>query len=128
MLIRFLKQTSAIPVVVVLAGCAVTLPPAPAADPANPGAPEAATAPLRPQLLASSRNFLTPAAADRAAASKMKTMNMQGSHAAMGAPAAPSGEYYTCPMHAEIHQQQPGECPICGMNLIKTAVTPEKKP
>jgi membrane fusion protein, copper/silver efflux system len=26
---------------------------------------------------------------------------------------------YTCPMHPEIVQDQPGECPICGMNLTK---------
>jgi hypothetical protein len=26
-------------------------------------------------------------------------------------------EIYTCPMHPEIWQQGPGQCPICGMNL-----------
>lgn len=30
---------------------------------------------------------------------------------------------YTCPMHPEIQQDQPGMCPECGMNLI-----PKKKP
>jgi YHS domain-containing protein len=25
--------------------------------------------------------------------------------------------YWTCPMHPEIHQSTPGQCPICGMNL-----------
>lgn len=25
--------------------------------------------------------------------------------------------YYTCPMHPEIQEDQPGSCPICGMNL-----------
>lgn len=30
-------------------------------------------------------------------------------------PAAPG---YTCPMHPEVQQQQPGQCPICGMGLI----------
>jgi Cu+-exporting ATPase len=29
---------------------------------------------------------------------------------------------WTCPMHPEIEQEQPGNCPICGMNLIP--VTP----
>jgi YHS domain-containing protein len=31
--------------------------------------------------------------------------------------------YWTCPMHPEIHQSGPGQCPICGMNLVfkKTA-------
>lgn len=27
-------------------------------------------------------------------------------------------EYYTCPMHPQIHMDQPGQCPICSMNLI----------
>lgn len=25
---------------------------------------------------------------------------------------------YTCPMHPEIHQQNPGQCPKCSMNLV----------
>lgn len=31
--------------------------------------------------------------------------------------------YYTCPMHPQIHQDHPGECPICHMKLVK--VTPQ---
>jgi Cu+-exporting ATPase len=31
--------------------------------------------------------------------------------------AAPDGTIYTCPMHPEIRQPQPGNCPICGMRL-----------
>jgi Cu+-exporting ATPase len=30
---------------------------------------------------------------------------------------APEGTIYTCPMHPEIRQTQPGNCPICGMSL-----------
>jgi Cu+-exporting ATPase len=30
---------------------------------------------------------------------------------------APEGTIYTCPMHPEIRQPQPGNCPICGMAL-----------
>ena len=30
-----------------------------------------------------------------------------------------SGKFYTCPMHPEIHQDKPGICPECGMNLLK---------
>jgi Cu+-exporting ATPase len=33
------------------------------------------------------------------------------------AKAAPAGTFYTCPMHPEIHQEGPGDCPICGMSL-----------
>ena len=32
------------------------------------------------------------------------------------------GTMYTCPMHPEIRQQGPGDCPICGMGL-RWAVT-----
>jgi Cu+-exporting ATPase len=30
---------------------------------------------------------------------------------------APSGAIYTCPMHPQIRQDHPGNCPICGMTL-----------
>jgi Cu+-exporting ATPase len=33
-------------------------------------------------------------------------------------PAAPPGALYTCPMHPEIQQQGPGNCPKCGMALV----------
>ncbi|OGX83932.1 hypothetical protein BEN47_17025 [Hymenobacter lapidarius] len=28
------------------------------------------------------------------------------------------GRYYTCSMHPQVHQDHPGDCPICGMDLI----------
>src|SRR5512133_2276866 len=31
--------------------------------------------------------------------------------------AAPPGTIYTCPMHPQIRQDHPGNCPICGMTL-----------
>ncbi len=33
------------------------------------------------------------------------------------APPAPSGTIYTCPMHPQVQQVGPGDCPICGMAL-----------
>ena len=30
--------------------------------------------------------------------------------------------YYTCVMHPEIHSAKPGNCPKCGMKLIKKTV------
>ena len=33
------------------------------------------------------------------------------------APATPAGTIYTCPMHPEVRQDHPGNCPICGMSL-----------
>lgn len=28
-------------------------------------------------------------------------------------------EYWTCPMHPEVHKDKFGSCPICGMDLVK---------
>ncbi|HET7541640.1 MAG TPA: heavy metal-binding domain-containing protein [Polyangiaceae bacterium] len=33
--------------------------------------------------------------------------------------AAPSADTYTCSMHPQIVKNAPGNCPICGMKLIK---------
>lgn len=33
-------------------------------------------------------------------------------------PSAYAGELYTCPMHPQIIRDAPGNCPICGMNLV----------
>jgi len=30
--------------------------------------------------------------------------------------------YYTCPMHPEIHSDEPGKCPTCGMDLVKKEI------
>ena len=42
-----------------------------------------------------------------------------GSALALAAPDVPPaiGAIYTCPMHPEIRQDHPGNCPICGMSL-----------
>ncbi len=42
-------------------------------------------------------------------------------------PVAP-GTMYTCPMHPEIRQQGPGDCPICGMGLEPEEVSLEDGP
>jgi len=38
----------------------------------------------------------------------------------------PPAFYYTCVMHPEIHQDQPGKCPKCGMTLVKKEGVPPK--
>ena len=43
-------------------------------------------------------------------------------------PTAPSGKIYTCPMHPEIRQPEPGSCPICGMALEPAGVSAESGP
>lgn len=37
-----------------------------------------------------------------------------------------SKETYTCPMHPQIIKDQPGSCPICGMDLVKKTASGEK--
>ncbi|MBI5502789.1 MAG: efflux RND transporter periplasmic adaptor subunit [Deltaproteobacteria bacterium] len=32
---------------------------------------------------------------------------------------AQTGETWTCPMHPQVRQDHPGDCPICGMTLVK---------
>ena len=92
-----------------LGACAITLPPPPPNGPASPGSAESATAPLRPSLLASSRNFLSPSADDR----EERVKKMDRSKMAAGS------AYFTCQMHPQIHEEKPGQCPICGMTLVK---------
>jgi Heavy metal binding domain len=31
----------------------------------------------------------------------------------------PAAEVWTCPMHPDVVKSGPGQCPICGMNLVK---------
>src|SRR6516165_7632463 len=42
--------------------------------------------------------------------------------------AAPEGTIYTCPMHPQIRQVGPGNCPICGMALEPEVATAETGP
>ncbi len=124
----------------VLVGCAVTLPPAPQSNPADPHAPEAATAPLRPTLLATSRSFVSPAADDREQKAKQMDMSkmkhgandmgaMQHPMSGMRNMAKPepasASSYYTCVLHPQIHEDKPGQCPLCGMTLVKKPAAPE---
>lgn len=121
-----------------VAGCAVNLPPGPALDPANANAPGAAPPPSRASLLATSRNFASPAADDREQASKemnmsqmkhgenMHTMQPPMAGTTHPSPTPDSSEaYYTCVMHPQIHEAKPGQCPICGMTLVRKPAAPE---
>ena len=49
-----------------------------------------------------------------------------GQHKARGAaPPADPETLYTCPMHPEVQQRGPGDCPICGMALEPMQITAE---
>jgi Cu+-exporting ATPase len=43
-------------------------------------------------------------------------------------PPAPAGTIYTCPMHQQIRQVGPGNCPICGMALEPEVATADAGP
>jgi Cu+-exporting ATPase len=43
-------------------------------------------------------------------------------------PAAPAGTIYTCPMHPEVRQVGPGNCPICGMALEPEQISLDDAP
>lgn len=34
---------------------------------------------------------------------------------------------YTCPMHPDVVQAEPGKCPKCGMELLEKKYVPEEK-
>lgn len=66
------------------------------------------------QFLIDSESKLQEAVQKFLAASQDTTANqMQHDHR------SPQKVYYTCPMHPTIVQDEPGTCPICGMDLIK---------
>jgi Cu+-exporting ATPase len=43
-------------------------------------------------------------------------------------PSAPGETIYTCPMHPQVRQPRPGNCPICGMTLEPVMPTLEEGP
>jgi Cu+-exporting ATPase len=47
----------------------------------------------------------------------------QDSHAAVKIEPSAAKPIYTCPMHPEVQQEQPGNCPKCGMTLELKTVT-----
>ena len=125
-----------------LSSCATNFQPPPlsASNPASVEAKESVTPAAKPML---GRDALTQKTNERLAASMPGNPNFQPSemqqmlhdvrgmeglqHEKTGALKRDSGEeksmsgkfYYTCVMHPQIHQDKPGNCPICGMTLIK---------
>ena len=82
----------------------------------HPAHPDASTTPL-PVLsasLASSEPEPRPSQSSHAA-------HDHGSHGAPAVATQPGEEKstYSCPMHPEVKSDKPGNCPICGMKLVK---------
>jgi Heavy metal binding domain len=127
--------------VMLLSSCAANFqpPPVSATNPASVNARESVTPAAKPIL---GTDAVTQKTNELLAASapgnpSFQPSEMQGMHHGMsgmegmqhdktGATKTGSGEqprsrkiYFTCPMHPQIHQDEPGKCPICGMTLIK---------
>ena len=45
-------------------------------------------------------------------------------HQWLATPDEAGGVVYTCSMHPQVRQDQPGNCPICGMQLVKRDAAP----
>lgn len=73
-------------------------------DPSNPHAPEAATPAAKAELMVE------------------EEISAPGTTSAE--PAAHEHAVYTCPMHASVQNDRPGDCPICGMTLVPKADEP----
>lgn len=50
----------------------------------------------------------------------------QGEGTIQSSPSDNAERIYTCPMHPEIRQKEPGNCPICGMALESATITKEE--
>jgi hypothetical protein len=124
-----------------LSSCAADFqpPPVSATNPASVNASESVTPVAKPMLgsdaVTQKTNELLAASAP--SNPSFQPSEMHGMHRGMsgmegmqdertGATKTGSGEqprsgkiYYTCSMHPQIHQSSPGNCPICGMTLIK---------
>lgn len=121
-----------------VAACVSTNVDVPRDHPANPAAPVAQVA-LAPALVTTASNAEEPAAHQHghdqhdghdqhgpAPAASASPATPAAAPASAAAPAAPSkqadkpaAEVWTCPMHADVVKSGPGQCPICGMNLVK---------
>lgn len=93
-------------VLVAAAGCAGV--PAPLAD--RVGSPASASAPESPRS-AFMAPELTPATSGRAGSTS--PLPDPGTSSV---PEVQAG--YTCSMHPEVHADAPGQCSLCGMNLV----------
>jgi Cu(I)/Ag(I) efflux system membrane fusion protein len=91
-------------------------------DAQNPSPPPA---PPRPPRRYGPRAFTAAIAASAVLAGGGTWLATHDDHAHDGGAAAPPGataaEQWQCPMHPSIVQDHPGECPICGMKLVKVA-------
>src|SRR5574341_893242 len=84
-----------------------------------------ASSPLKHTYMGNDYYFCNPGCLEKFKKAPEKYLN-QKSFETMSSGTDLSQIEYTCPMHPEIVQLGPGNCPICGMALEPKAVTAEE--
>ncbi|PZR71008.1 MAG: hypothetical protein DLM73_16840 [Chthoniobacterales bacterium] len=124
-----MRQAFALLALIALSGCATSFEPRPVpAD--HPASAEAAEAPRPKMKRLATADELTRKTKAQLARQDVPTPDFQNSEEThdmktMGQPktqTAPKASYWTCVMHPEIHSDKPGQCPKCGMTLVKKEV------
>ena len=98
-----------VPAAFLLSGRVVNLPPPLASNPADPHEQEPSTADSHPGLPVNSPNYLSGVPSEPQQTVPLKKLSVSTSEVAP----------FTCSMHPEIEQFNPGNCPICGMTLAE---------
>lgn len=87
-------------------------------DPSNPDAPEAASPLLSNTLRPESADAGPLFTASFDAGVETQVPTQRATQPRPPVPDAKRAVVYTCPMHPEVIQPGPGQCPKCGMNLV----------
>lgn len=124
------------PLLYVLSGCVSTNVEIPRDHPANPSAkttPLAIASPLTSTAMGPSASEPEPTGHQHHGHGQhtpkdAAAMPSSSSNSPTPAPSAqgkatpahePASEVWTCPMHSNVAKSGPGQCPICGMNLVQ---------
>lgn len=133
---RRLSLALASSLVLTLSACAAVTPP-PRFAPISPDdakGPEGAVPPAKPMLsgdgeLADRSVTAAPAAEDM----PDLPLNVPSAapaahpgHVHPGTTSLPEAAVYACPTHPQVSVKEPGNCPICGTALVRTAAKPQE--
>ncbi|WP_210521882.1 heavy metal-binding domain-containing protein [Hymenobacter terricola] len=69
--------------------------------------------------LTASATLLLSSCDNKAAQTETATTTTAPADSSATATTGTAATYYTCEMHPEVHSDQPGKCPKCGMTLVK---------
>lgn len=133
------RQSAVLPIAAILSAACASYP-APA--PVGPGHPASPDAPSPPVTRVGIR--LTPSDLDRPVTAPAAPGEGAESHPRpqpalapghthpspeTGSALTPSGDaIYSCPMHPEVKENEPGRCPKCGMRLVEQRKSEGRRP